>query len=398
VIPSGAIQEIGMLAPDSNEKETIGIYVHIPFCQSKCRYCDFFSTTDLKRIPEFLAGLKKEILLAGLSNVRADSLYIGGGTPSLLTPRQIGQIVDWIALGFHLDPAAEMTLEINPATATARELADYAAFGLNRLNIGVQSFNDRNLALLGRIHNASQALTAVKAAQDAGFNNIGLDLIYGLPEQTPSLWKSDLLQAMRLLPKHLSCYILTYETHTLLYADQQAGRIVPLSDLRTADLFRMTHDFLGAGGYEHYEISNFAQGSRWRSRHNQKYWNFAPYIGLGPSAHSCRMPYRWWNHRSLNDYLAALNQEELPKSEEEKLSTNQQMIEGIYLGLRQADGIELADFEHRFKVDFKLYFRPSLERFSAEGWIRTDAQRCALTAEGMLFLDHIVDQLVELIG
>lgn len=388
---------MGTREPEQNGKEAIGAYVHIPFCQRKCRYCDFFSITDINRIPEFLAGLKKEILLAGRSDVRADSLYIGGGTPSLLTPKQIGQIVDWVALGFNLDPSAEMTLEINPATATARDLADYAAFGFNRLNIGVQSFNDQNLLFLGRIHNASQALASVKAAQDSGFNNIGLDLIYGLPEQTPNLWKNDLVQAIRLSPKHLSCYILTYESHTPLYADQQAGRIIPLSDLRTADLFRMTHSFLSAGGYEHYEISNFSQGSRWRSRHNQKYWNFSPYVGLGPSAHSCRLPYRWWNHRSLEEYLAAVNQGESPKSDEEELIASQQMIEGIYLGLRQSDGIDLVDFESRFKLDFTLYFRTSLEQFAAEGWIQTDAQRCRLTVEGMLFLDHIVDRLVEFI-
>ncbi len=377
--------------------QTIGVYVHIPFCQSKCSYCDFYSITDLQRVPEYLDALKKEMSLTGAPHMRADTLYIGGGTPSLLTPKQIGKIVDWVALRFNLESSAEMTLEINPATATARDLQDFAAFGFNRLNIGIQSFNDQRLAFLGRKHSAKQALASIQAAQDSGFNNIGFDMIYGLPEQTPGTWKSDLMQAIRLAPKHLACYMLTYEPHTPMYADQQAGRIVPLDELRTADLFRMTHDFLSAAGYEHYEISNFAQGSRWRSKHNQKYWNFQPYIGLGPAAHGCDLPIRWWNYRSLDSYVDHLKQGKLPRSDEEHLSEEQQMIEAIYLGLRQGDGVALSEFQQRFHIDFKLYFHTVLDRFGAEGWLDLDDHQCCLTVEGMLFLDRIVDELVEMI-
>ncbi|MEJ2037448.1 MAG: radical SAM family heme chaperone HemW [Desulfosarcinaceae bacterium] len=387
--------------PDSQkangQDNDLGVYVHIPFCQSKCRYCDFYSITDTRLISEYLEALKKEMELAAQPGMKASTLYIGGGTPSLLDYKQIGQIVDWAAMHFNLDPSAEMTLEINPATATARDLQDYAGFGFNRLNIGTQSFNDQNLKFLGRTHTAEQALAAVDAAVKSGFNNIGLDLIYGLPEQTTASWKQDLLQAMRLGPKHLSCYMLSYEPHTPMHADLQAGRIVPLSEMRTADLFRMTHDFLSVAGYEHYEISNFARGSRWRSQHNQKYWNFAPYIGLGPSAHSCQLPRRWWNHRDYKDYLADLNQGRLPQSEEEQLNDEQLLIESLYLGLRQADGINLESFQLRHQVDFKLFFNTALDRFEAEGWMETDQSQCRLTLEGMLFLDRIVDELVEMI-
>lgn len=387
-----------MATPLRPSDPPVGIYIHIPFCQSKCPYCDFYSVTNLDLIPNYLTSLKKEMKMVDTNGVRADTLYIGGGTPSLLTPRQMGDIVDWAAAFFNLDPTAEMTLEINPATATARDLQDYAAFGFNRLNIGIQSFNDANLTFLGRRHNAEQALAAVRAGMDAGFTNIGIDLIFGLPDQTPSSWKSDLMQAIQLAPKHLSCYILAYEEHTPLHADLQAGRFVPLSDLRTADLFRMTHDFLGAAGYEHYEISNYAQGSRWRSKHNQKYWNLAPYFGLGPSAHGCRLPARWWNHRSLANYLDDLSKDLLPRADEEHLDEEQLMIEALYLGLRQSDGIIFKEFQRRFQTDFKLYFHSALDRFSAEGWIDMDEERCGLTVEGMLFLDHIVDELVELIN
>jgi putative oxygen-independent coproporphyrinogen III oxidase len=375
-----------------------GIYIHIPFCQSKCPYCDFYSVTDLSRIPDYLTALQAEMRMTADSGTRADTLYIGGGTPSVLTPGQMGQIVDWAAAYFNLTPTAEMTLEINPATATARDLQDYAAFGFNRLNIGVQSFSDRNLSFLGRRHNADQALAAIKAGMDAGFSNIGFDLMFGLPEQTAGAWKNDLLQAIRLAPKHLSCYLLSYESHTPLHADLQAGRFMPLSDFHSADLFRMAHDFLGAAGYEHYEVSNYARGSRWRSNHNQKYWNFAPYIGLGPSAHGCCLPRRWWNHRSLDSYLEAISKGLTPRADEETLSDEQQLIEALYLGLRQFDGIDFIAFQSRFHIDFKLYFHTALDRFSAEGWLEMDNRRCRLSVEGMLFLDRIVDELVEMIN
>jgi putative oxygen-independent coproporphyrinogen III oxidase len=375
-----------------------GIYIHIPFCQSKCPYCDFYSVTDLSRIPDYLNALQAEMRMTADSGTRADTLYIGGGTPSVLTPGQMGQIVDWTAAYFNLTPTAEMTLEINPATATTRDLQDYAAFGFNRLNIGVQSFSDRNLSFLGRRHNADQALAAIKAGMDAGFGNIGFDLMFGLPEQTAGAWKNDLLQAIRLAPKHLSCYLLSYEPHTNLHADLQAGRFTPLSDFHSADLFRMAHDFLGAAGYEHYEVSNYARGARWRSNHNQKYWNFAPYIGLGPSAHGCCLPRRWWNHRSLDIYLEAISKGLTPMADEETLSDEQQLIEALYLGLRQFDGIDFIAFQTRFHIDFKLYFHTALDRFSAEGWLEMDNRRCCLSVEGMLFLDRIVDELVEMIN
>lgn len=375
----------------------VGIYIHIPFCRGKCPYCDFYSVTALDRIPSYLDALQWEMQQAAEQGLRADTLYIGGGTPSVLTPRQMGRMVDTAAACFNLTPTAEMTLEVNPASITTRDLQDYAAFGFNRLNIGIQSFDDRNLAFLGRRHSAEQALSAVQAGVAAGFNNIGLDLIFGLPDQTPGAWKKDLLQAIRLAPKHLACYILSYEPHTPLHDDLQSGRFAPLSELRVADLFRMTHDFLGAAGYDHYEVSNYARGSRWRSKHNQKYWKGLPYIGFGAAAHGCRLPHRWWNHRSLDTYLDSVGRGTPPRADEEVLSEEQQMMEALFLGLRQSDGIDLAGFQNRFQIDFKLFFHNALDRFSAEGWIDMDNRRCRLTVEGMLFLDRIVDELVELI-
>lgn len=378
-------------------RPALGVYVHVPFCLSKCRYCDFYSITQRERIPEYLSGLRAELDLPPPSSDPADTLYLGGGTPSLLTPSQTGDIVDWIGHKFNLDSSAEITLEVNPATVTDKDLRHYAAVGLNRLNIGVQSFSDANLSLLGRRHDAAQARTLLESARKAGFANIGIDLIYGLPGQTAGAWKEDLRQAIGFAPQHLACYILSYEPHTPLAIDRRAGRIKALSDRRTADLFRVTHETLGNAGYEHYEISNFAYGPHRRSRHNQKYWNDCPYIGLGPAAHSYHGTMRWWNHADLDNYLTDLRQGKLPRGGLEHLTTEQRMMESLYLGLRQSDGIDQNSFRTRFQVDFESCFASALGRFLAQGWIAMDARRCRLTVEGMLFLDRIVGELVELL-
>ena len=190
--------------------------------------------------------------------------------------------------------------------------------------------------------------------------------------------------------------MLTYEPHTPLHAELRAGRVVPLAESITAQLFRLTHAFLGAGGYEHYEISNFSRGARWRSRHNQKYWNLGPYSGLGPGAHSFRPPRRrWWNHRSLTRYLDACMLGILPISEQEELNAEQRMLEALYLGLRQADGLDLEKMRQDFHIDFTPSFQAALDRFQAQNWLRIDARRCRLTVEGMLFLDRIVGELAD---
>ncbi|MBT8341887.1 MAG: radical SAM family heme chaperone HemW [Desulfatitalea sp.] len=382
----------------NSPNQSAGLYVHIPFCRSKCRYCDFYSIADLSRLADYLAALQKEMQFAAQYHARADTLYVGGGTPSLLQPSQMGDIVDWAADHLNLTFGAEITLEVNPATVTARDLADFAAAGVNRLNIGVQSFNDLHLGFLGRRHTAKQALAAVQAGQDAGFNNIGLDLIFGLPHQSTADWQSDLLQAIRLSPKHLSCYILTYEPGTRLHFDLRAGCFSALPDRRIADLFRLTHGLLNAAGYEHYEISNYAKANGWRSKHNEKYWNFAPYFGFGPSAHSYFPPVRWWNHGTLESYLGAVQKGHQPKHGEERLSDEQQMMEMLFLGLRQSGGIEFEQFQKRFFADFRRYFHSALERFLSKKWVDMNDRRCCLTAEGMLFVDRIVDELVDMIN
>jgi oxygen-independent coproporphyrinogen-3 oxidase len=373
-----------------------GIYFHIPFCRRKCRYCDFFSITDTDKIPDFIDGLVMEMVLTP-STKDSDSLYIGGGTPSLLEPRQLEVLLTSALNRFNPAPSAEITIEINPGTVTDDRLLQYGELGCNRLNIGIQSFDDRHLQLLGRIHNARQAIDTFNTARRYGFANIGIDLIFGLPGQTSVHWQKELATALDLHPEHISCYMLSYEPGTPMHKDKQSGNVTPLAEKPTADLFRMTHETLCAAGYDHYEISNFSHGKRYRSRHNQKYWGLAPYAGLGPSAHSYdpKSHTRRWNHSDVSQYLNALVEGKLPTSGEEILTKSQQMMEALYLGLRQSDGLNLPAFEKRFNLVFAHYFKSELSRLNDYGWTHIDGDRLCPTLEGMLFLDQMVGILME---
>ncbi len=378
------------------EQQPAGIYIHIPFCIHKCRYCDFYSSTDLNLRDNFIAALQREITLAPDPGP-ADSLYFGGGTPSLLDPDQVAAVITAARTRFHLSTDTEITLEVNPGTVDRQRLSDFKAAGVNRLNLGIQSFNDANLTFLGRIHNAAEATRAVDAARAAGFDNLGLDIIYGLPGQTAADLRRDLESAAALSPEHLACYLLTYEKGTMLDKQREQGAVVPLPENTTADLFLLNRDFLDRLGYAQYEISNFSRSERYQSRHNRKYWNFAPYIGLGPSAHSFLAPVRYWNHRDLEPYLGDLEKGRLPIKEKESLSAKQQKIEAIYLGLRQTRGISIADFNQRFSVDFKVLYEAVLSDPLLDKLLERDADFCRLTPEGMLVMDTVVGRFVDLI-
>lgn len=371
-----------------------GLYIHIPFCVKKCLYCDFYSITDLAQTSSFLAALEREMELAGQSRLAFDTLYIGGGTPSVLDGAAIEQIVATAFKHFSIRSDAEVTIEVNPGTVALEDLHGYRQSGINRLNIGIQSFREENLKFLGRIHSREDVLSSMDWARQAGFENIGLDLIYGLPEQEQSHWLCDLAQAVHINPTHLSCYILTRESGTPLDSEVSADRIRLPAEDNLGRLFETTTDYLTNHGYLHYEVSNFARkaengGSPWKSRHNRKYWYFAPYIGLGPSAHSYLEPERHWNHRSIEKYLKDIRQGKLPLAGKEKLTRDQMIMEAIYLGFRTAQGIDIGDFKRRFGLDFLTTYRQAIADFEKDGLMKVTQNHCGLTPKGMVLLDGL---------
>ena len=371
-----------------------GIYVHVPFCVKKCPYCDFYSITDLSGVPAFLKAILREIETVGGTDQVFDTLYIGGGTPSVLEAESIRQITDAANTHFTVCADIEITLEVNPGTISRESLKDFRRAGVNRLNIGVQSFQSNNLRFLGRIHSAAEAVLTIEWARQAGFDNIGLDLIYGLPAQDKENWLGDLTRAIETETEHLSCYMLTIESDTPLGRDVAAARIRLPSDGTVRELFDTTIDFLTTHGFMQYEISNFARqtgagpGPRF-SRHNQKYWSFAPYIGLGPSAHSFIEPERYWNHRRLEDYMRQIEAGQSPIAEREKLTREQMIMEAIYLGLRTTRGIELDAFGKRFGISFLNSFEAKIADFEKDDLVKLTQTHCALTRKGMAFHDSI---------
>jgi oxygen-independent coproporphyrinogen-3 oxidase len=382
-----------MLRKQAGLVEPAGIYIHIPFCIRKCPYCDFYSITDLSLQQSFMEALLGEMELAP-RNLSFDTLYIGGGTPSVLDVGSIGRLIEAAHKHFTIRAYAEITIEVNPGTTDIQQLKAYRCAGVNRVNIGAQSFHDNNLRFLGRIHSAEDAGLAIQQAREAGFENIGLDLIYGLPGQEKDAWRRDLACALEYAPEHLSCYMLTYESGTPLDQDRTNGRFKVLDPGLAGDLFETTIEFLSTRGYQHYEVSNFSRTARTASRHNQKYWDFTPYIGLGPSAHSFINNTRYWNYCSVEKYIGAVHAGKHPVDNSELLTYEQQMIEAVYLGLRTTAGIDMNAFDKRFDTQFRELFKTLVDELKTEGFINTDSHCCALTVKGMRFLDSITSQFV----
>jgi oxygen-independent coproporphyrinogen-3 oxidase len=375
----------------------VGIYLHIPFCVQKCAYCDFYSITDRRLQPDFTETLIHDIGATGFPGHAADTVYFGGGTPSLLPPAAIGRLLETVGAVFDLSADAEITLEVNPGTVTPAHFSRYRDLGINRIHIGVQSFRDEVLSFLGRCHTARQALGAVALARRAGFENIGLDLIYGIPGQTTKDWGAELSRALALSPTHLSCYLLSFERGTPLSEQLAAGTIRALPEEETGALFLFTSETLTAAGFEHYEISNFAKGPSFRSRHNGKYWRHAPYLGFGPSAHSFIPPHRWWNLRDVGTYMDRIRGGDTPEAERETLALDQLMMEAVFLGLRQSDGLDVEAFERRFGIGVTRRFSPLIEELAAAGHLTLADGRFALTPSGMLLSDAIALHFAELI-
>jgi len=380
----------------SNRTPLAGLYVHIPFCIRKCPYCDFYSVTDTALETAFLTALQKEMRMRKAAGLTFDTLCLGGGTPSVLAPSSIDSILQTAHRCFAISDDAEITIEVNPGSVNAARLRDYRRAGINRLNVGVQSFQDDNLNFLGRIHSAADAKAVLRQARRAGFDNIGLDLIYGLPAQLRQDWLRDLESAADFQPEHLSCYMLTFEAGTPLDRKRQSGSVQPLPDDRLAELFEITLQDLASRAYHQYEISNFARRPLHCSRHNQKYWDFVSYLGFGPSAHSFAVPARRsWNYRSLRQYIAALEDGLPPTAAEELLTHEQRMIEMIYLGLRQTEGIDVRRFRQSFGVDLTRHCGQTVESLRKARYLETSRTHCFLTRRGQMLLDSVAGRLIQ---
>jgi oxygen-independent coproporphyrinogen-3 oxidase len=377
-----------------------GLYIHIPFCRQKCRYCDFYSVTDPSLQPGFLKGLQQEMRLAAASQpaLNFDTLYLGGGTPSALGIGAVEEIITAARRIFPFLPDTEVTVEINPGTVDFDSLQRLRQAGANRLNVGVQSFRDRNLAFLGRIHSAIEAERVLAWSRAAGFDNIGIDLIYGIPGQTPDTWKIDLLRALDCDLSHLSCYNLTFEPGTALEGDLRRGKFLAVDEDRVAELYLQTLEMLGRGGFEQYETANFARSRSRRSRHNCKYWSFSPYLGLGPSAHSFLESKRSWNCANVDRYIRQLDSGRLPIEDSETLTREMKMTEAVYLGLRLIDGIDMSAFYDRFGIGFMECFGGKSAALEQKGLLTATNGHCRLTPRGMLLLDAIAAALIDCIA
>ncbi|MBU2262733.1 MAG: radical SAM family heme chaperone HemW [Proteobacteria bacterium] len=365
-----------------------GLYVHIPFCIQKCAYCGFYSSTDRTQIPAYLKALSRETDLYRGWAACFDTLYIGGGTPSVLPAGDLEGLIAALRTAFRIAAEAEITVETNPADITPGLLAGLHRAGVNRINIGVQSFNDETLAFLGRRHDRRQAVAAVAAARTAGIENIGLDLIYGVPGQGMDAWLATLCEAAALNPDHLSCYQLTLETATPLAERCRRKEVFLPDESLQADFFLKTSEFLEEAGYVHYEISNFARTGA-ESRHNRKYWNHAPYLGLGPAAHSFRGRERRWNRRSLPAYLKDLAAGRPPVEASEILTDEQLRLEALFLGFRTRRGIRLDDVQRRYHYDLLAKKGKILTDLAEKGLVEIRDGFLRPTRAGMAVADSL---------
>jgi oxygen-independent coproporphyrinogen-3 oxidase len=372
----------------SDARSLPGLYIHIPFCLKKCDYCGFYSITDRMQIPDFLVALRREMALRRGWAASFDTIYIGGGTPSVLPPGELEELIFDIRAAFTITNHAEITVETNPADINAELLAALCRAGVNRLNIGVQSFDDGMLTFLGRRHDRGMAVEAITAARIAGMENIGIDLIYGVPGQRMPVWLATLREAITFDLDHLSCYQLTLEQGTPLAQRCIREEMAFPGETLQADFFCNTSKWLEDNGYIHYEVSNFSRPGR-ESRHNRKYWNHVPYLGLGPAAHSFSGRERRWNRRSIKNYIDDLASGRSPVESTEILSDEQLRLEALFLGFRTRRGICLEMFNTRYGQNLLVEKRDLLKRLSEEGLVEIRDGFLRPTRAGMAVADSL---------
>ncbi len=386
-------------------REPIGLYIHIPFCTAKCGYCDFNSYAGHEHmIPEYGDVLLREASLwrAAARGRRIDPVFFGGGTPSLNPPEEMRKILEGLRATFDVAPDAEVALEANPGSITTEYLRALRDAGFNRISIGVQSFDDEELVALDRIHSGDDAREAFAAAREAGFDNVNLDLIYGLPEQPLEAWKRNLEEALRLGPEHLSMYALTIEDGTALARDVARGRVTPPDPDAQADHYEWTCERMAGAGREHYEISNWARPGH-RCRHNLVYWQNREYLGLGAGAHSYFDGVRFSNVLLPNRYVELVGESLAEGGERrsmrhvvagETVTPETAMADTMILGLRLLDGVSLAAFRARHGRAVDDVYGAVLDEFVANGIIERTATHVRLTPRGLLLSNEVFARLL----
>ncbi|MBF0329851.1 MAG: radical SAM family heme chaperone HemW [Nitrospirae bacterium] len=367
------------------------LYIHIPFCIRKCRYCDFYSVkANDALISAYCEALKKELELRKSGVQTLKSVYIGGGTPTILPEESVKRLAAYISKGFGFAPDAEITIEANPGALDNKILQTLLNYGVNRISLGIQSFDDADLASLGRIHNAEDAASSIISARDAGFKNISLDLIYGIPGQRLEDWKRTLLKAVEFFPEHISAYELTPEKNTLLYDDIHSGIVEMPDESLVSDMFMLAGELLDAHGLRQYEISNYARPGC-ECRHNLNYWNRGEYLGLGAASHSFVDGLRYDNLTDVESYIKALSNGELPAGNSARLTEEDALKEIIFLGLRKSEGIDIELLPpHAIPLIVS-----AADPLALNGLLECNGSNIKLTRKGMLLSNEIILKLFE---
>lgn len=369
-----------------------GIYFHIPFCKQACHYCDFHFSTSLKQKEDLLKAIGKE-LSSRKKEIKepVSTIYFGGGTPSLLTKDELNVLIESCRDMFDLARDAEVCLEANPDDLNPQKLEELKSIGVDRLSIGIQSFSDETLQAMNRAHNAEESLSCVKNAQNAGFENLSIDLIYAQPNQSDADWKKELDQAIALGIQHISAYCLTVESGTALHHFVEKGKVKAATNETEQRHFEMAIKTLTKAGFDHYEISNFGKPGYW-SRHNTSYWKGDSYLGIGPSAHSFNGKERRWNVSNNARYIKAIN-DGGSYSETERLGGKERFNEAIMLGLRTSWGVQLDELAATTGCILSEDGRSIMAQREKDGYLRFHDSNCVLTAKGKMMADRIASEL-----
>jgi len=376
----------------------MGIYIHIPFCLHKCDYCDFYSVpvTNLSLLEDYTCSVINELKLRKNEiDCPFTTVYLGGGTPSLLSPVQIERILATVFAHYQSQGEPEISMETNPATVNLTKLQDLRAAGVNRMSIGVQSFSDQDLKTLGRIHNGRDASAVLSDVSKAGFDNFNIDLIYGLPGQTLAAWHENLSQAMNFNPPHVSAYLLQLDQSTPLARKIEAGILNMLDDELEASLYYFTLNYLQGQGYQHYEISNFAKPNR-ECQHNLLYWRGSRYLGIGSGAVSFDGQQRNLNQPPLDNYIEALLDHRLPPIKIlETMDAGQRIIDVIIMGLRLTEGISRDDFQQRFGIDLLKDYQDIISNCQLQGLLELENDRMYLTKRAYFLSNQVLSQFID---